>query len=267
MQSFELVNQAFSRQSFLFDEYEKENKILNWMRSVTRRHLLRHLKAGDKVLELNSGTGLDAVFLAEKGYRVHCIDIAEGMITKLDEKIREKELHQRISYQLLSFTNLTNLNEQSFDYIFSNFGGLNCAGDLSSVFNQFDKILKPGGKITLVIIPPVCPWELALVFKGNFKTAFRRLHNKGIEANVEGVKFQTYYYSVHDTMKALGNKFRLLEIEGLASFSPPPYMENFPKKFPAFYKFLTKLDGRLSHYFPFNRFADHFILSAEYNPH
>jgi len=266
MQTFELVNKAFSHQSFVFDDYESGNVILKWMRSVTRLHLLRYLNAGDKILELNSGTGLDAVFLAEKGYRVHCIDIAEGMLNKLDEKIKIKELQEKISFQELSFTNLNNLEEKSFDYIFSNFGGLNCAENLSSVFSQFSEILKPGGKVTLIIIPPICPWEIALAFKGNFKTAFRRFHKKGIEANVEGIKFQTYYYTVSDAQKALGNQFKLIELQGLASFSPPPYMENFPKKFPVFYRYLKRLDNRLSHNFPFNRCADHFILTAEYNP-
>ena len=263
MQEFENVNLAFSRQSEFFDSYEEGNEILKWMRSVTRSHLLRHLKKNDSILELNAGTGLDAVFLAEKGYHVHCIDVASGMLEKLGLKVKKKRLKDLINWQQLSFSELDQLAGKSFDHIFSNFGGLNCAENLSSVFDSFHKILKPGGKVTLVIIPPVCPWELALMFKGNFKTAFRRLHKNGTTAQVEGVNFKAYYYTAKDTMKFLGKRFELIELQGLASLSPPPYMENFPVKFPSLYKNLTRLDKKLSHTFPFDRWADHFILTAQ----
>ena len=263
---FDSVKEAFSRQSEIFDEYEENNQILKWMRKVTRTHISRYLRNNYRILELNSGTGLDAVYFAEKGNRIHCIDISDGMLKKLDEKIKARNLVSLISYQVLSFTELDKLGNNSFDYIFSNFGGLNCVKDLNEVFRYFGNILKPGGKVTLVIIPPICPWELALIFKGNFRTAFRRLHNNGITANVEGIQFTTYYHSVSKTIDALGPDFRVIDIQGLASVSPPPYMINFPKRFPNLYKILTRLDEKLSPYFPFNRCADHFILTVEYNP-
>ncbi|MCX6170765.1 MAG: class I SAM-dependent methyltransferase [Ignavibacteriales bacterium] len=263
---FQEVSEAFSRQSEIFDSYEKGNEILRWMRSVTHEHLARHLKKNDKILELNSGTGLDAVYLAKKGYKIHCTDISIGMLEKLKQKIENQKLGNLISYQLLSFTDLDKLEKNNYDYIFSNFGGLNCVNDLSAVFANFGKILKPGGKVTLVIIPPVCPWELLLALKGNFKTSFRRLHNAGVAANVEGVKFTTYYHSVRKTVKSLGNEFSIIEVQGLASISPPPYMINFPKKYPRFYNLLTRIENKLSHTFPFNHWADHFIITAEYHP-
>lgn len=265
--NFDSIEKAFSRQSEIFDEYEKGNEILKWMRSVTHRHVLRHLKKSDKILELNSGTGIDAVFLATIGFKIHCTDISEGMLNKLNKKITEFNLHDHITSQQLSFTELDKLYGDSYNYIFSNFGGLNCTENLKDVFIHFSKILKPGCKVTLVIIPPICPWELALILKGIFRTAFRRLHKNGITANVEGIKFTTYYHSVAKTVKALGPNFRIIEIQGLASVSPPPYMINFPKRFPRLYKTLTRMDEKLSHTFPFNRWADHFIITAEFIPH
>jgi ubiquinone/menaquinone biosynthesis C-methylase UbiE len=263
---YESVNEAFSRQSEIFDEYENGNEILKWMRSITHNHVMRHLKHDDIILELNSGTGIDAVYFGTKGYRMHCTDISEGMIRKLGEKVNRLNLNNFISYQILSFTELEKLENKSYDYIFSNFGGLNCSADLSSLFSQFIKILKPGGKVTLVLIPPVCPWEIGVIFKGKFKTAFRRLKKGGILANVEGIKFPVYYYSVSDAIKALGKHFRIIEVQGLASISPPPYMDNFPVLHPQLYNILTSLDEKASHLFPFNRLADHFILTAEYRP-
>lgn len=260
---FESINEAFSRQSEIFDEYEERNKILQWMRNITHKHLIKYLRKGSKILELNSGTGIDAVFLSTKGYNIHCIDISEGMINKLKEKVNTRNLGNLISYQLLSYTELYKLNTNSFNYIFSNFGGLNCAPDLSHIFSQFKKVLKPEGRVTLVIMPPVCPWEIALLIKGKFKTAFRRFGKGGVSANIEGIIFKTYYYSVKEVVKALGTDFKILNIQGLASISPPPYMENFPLRYPRLYHKLTLLDELVSYFPPFNRFADHFIITAE----
>jgi ubiquinone/menaquinone biosynthesis C-methylase UbiE len=258
------IDEAFSRQSEIFDDYEKGNEILKWMRSVTHKHLLRYLKEKDVILEINSGTGIDAIFLGKKGFRIHCTDISRGMIDKLREKIDSYNLNNIITYQLLSYSELEKSEIKQFDYIFSNFGGLNCAPDLTTLFSQFRKILRPGGKVTMVIIPPVCPWEIALLMKGQFKTATRRLRKREVNANVEGITFPVYYYTASETIKALGPDFRIIDIQGLASISPPPYMDNFPKRHPRLYKKLTSWDEKISHLFPFNRFADHIIITAEF---
>jgi ubiquinone/menaquinone biosynthesis C-methylase UbiE len=261
---FEEVKAAFSLQSEIFDDYEEQNEILKWMRSVTREHVLKNLKRGDKILELNAGTGLDAVYFASKGFNVHAIDISEGMIEKLKFKVNALELQNKVTCELLSFTELHELTGRSFDYIFSNFGGLNCVDNLAKVTRHFKHILNPGGRVTFVIMPRVCPWEIALMLKGNFRTAFRRLHQGGVNANIEGVKFWTYYHGLHDVKKALGKDFRLIESRGLASLSPPPYMENFPRRYSKLYHYLANLDDRVSRYFPLNRWADHIITTFEF---
>jgi ubiquinone/menaquinone biosynthesis C-methylase UbiE len=261
---YEQVKEAFSLQSEMFDRYEEKNEILKWMRSVTRQHIMRNLNTGDKILELNAGTGLDAVYFASKGFKVHAIDISEGMIERLKYKVDSFKLAGKITYELLSFTELHKLSGQSFDYIFSNFGGLNCVDNLEKVTRHFADILTQGGKVTFVIMPPICPWETALILKGNFRTAFRRLHGDGVTANIEGIKFQTYYHTFNYVKKTLGKKYRLIESEGLASLSPPPYMENFPRKHSKLCHNLISLDKRFSHHIPFNRWADHIISTFQF---
>ena len=85
----------------------------------------------------------------------------------------------------------------------------------------------------------------------------------GVSANINGFKFKTFYYSVSDLQKALMDDFVILEIQGLASISPPPYMEKISDYFPNIYKMLTNVDEKFSSVFPFNSWADHFILTAE----
>jgi len=84
-----------------------------------------------------------------------------------------------------------------------------------------------------------------------------------VSANVEGIKFQTYYFSANTIMKALGRDFKFLKLESLALFTPIPQMEKIPKKLPGLAKLLNKIDEKISGTFPFNRIGDHIIVTAE----
>lgn len=279
--NFQSVDEAFSKQSSVFDSLEEKNEILQWMRAEVHTHCLHHFKPGDQVLELNCGTGIDAIFFAEHGMHVHATDLSEAMLDELRNKIAKKKLSDKISVQQCSFTDIsvavvagkeTMLHaersrrvagQKKFNHIFSDFGGLNCVQDIEQVISQFKNLLQPDGTVTLVIMPPVCPWEILLAIKGNFKTAFRRFKKNGADSNVEGIHFKTYYFSPSRIINAFGNDYRKLSLKGLGCFTPPPYLEKFPKQFPRLFKFLTRLDKNLAARFPFNRCADHFILTMQ----
>ena len=265
--NYQSVSEAFSKQSPLFDAIEERNEILQWMRKEIHCYCMHYFKPGNNILELNCGTGIDAVFFARQGMKVHATDISPGMLTELKKKIEQNNLSGKITYQQCSFTDIsTTLRETGktkFDHVFSDFGGLNCVQDIESVIAQFKEILNPGGTVTLVIMPPVCPWEMLLAFKGNFKTAFRRWKKNGIDSNVEGIHFTTYYFTPSRVMKAFGNDFLKIGLRGLACFTPPPYLEKFPKRYPKLFKLLNRIDNRLDQFFPFNRWADHFILTMQ----
>jgi ubiquinone/menaquinone biosynthesis C-methylase UbiE len=254
---------AFSRQSAVFDQQEEKNKILQWMRSTVHEHCLNYFKSGESILELNCGTGIDAVFFAEHGMHIHATDISGDMLDELRKKILLKNLANKISVQQCSYTELEKIEVKKFEHIFSNFGGLNCAPDLDSIVKQFRLLLKPGGTVTLVIMPPVCPWEIALSLNGNFKTAFRRFQKQGADSNVEGIHFNSYYFSPARIIRSFGKDYRLLKLKGLAGAIPPPYLEKFPEKYPKIFNALVQIEEKVNGYFPFNCWADHFILTMK----
>ena len=261
---FNKVNTAFSRQSIIYDEYDRDNPTLTWMRQQVMKHMLKYLRPNDKILELNSGTGIDAEFFASHGHTVHCTDLSDGMVEQMRKKFSSGNFAEKLTVQQCSFTELDKIANKKFDFIFSNFGGLNCIPDLQESTKFYPSLLNKNGRVCLVILPPICPWEIIQLFRGKFNVAFRRFNKKGVFANVEGVKFQTYYFSANRVMKALGNNFKLLKLESLALFTPIPQMEKIPKKFPGFAKLLNKMDEIISGIFPFNRIGDHIIVTAEY---
>ncbi|MCB0280150.1 MAG: methyltransferase domain-containing protein [Calditrichaeota bacterium] len=260
-----LINNAFSKQSHYFDTIEIDNPILEWIRRQIREHLETFLVSESHILELNSGTGLDAIYFAKKGHRVFATDIAEGMIEQIKQKVSDENLSERIKVKHASFEKLKLNNDQQFNYVFSNFSGLNCAADLEKVINQFIHNLQANSYVTFVLLPKICPWEIIYLLKGKFRFAFRRF-SKNSTGRIAGSTIRLFYHSINKIKRAFGNQFRLIKIQGVACFSFPPFMLKYAHKYPRFYRILTRIDERLCNIFPFNRLCDLYIVTMQYKP-
>jgi ubiquinone/menaquinone biosynthesis C-methylase UbiE len=254
---------AFNSQSAIFDELYSANTIIQYKRRRVRDHVLQYLSPGSNILELNAGTGDDAIFFAREGHHVHATDISAGMQEKLMEKVAGQQLTALVSNELCSYTALDRLiNKGPYDCIFSNFAGLNCTGELKLVLDSFDNLLKPGGVVVLVVLPGFCLWESLLMLKGKFRTATRRFFStKGRKANIEGVAFTCWYYSPGFISRRLKDKFELLKTEGLCTIVPPSYIENFAEKYPRVFSFLCKTEDRLRNKWPWKYTGDYYIIS------
>ena len=260
----EAINRAFSKQSAHYDETDNANAILTDLRKQVYRHVAGFMRPCSQILELNAGTGIDALYFARRGHAVLATDLSDGMIAQIERKIAANDLGQRLTCRQLSYEELHLLAGKKFDYVFSNFGGLNCIDDLSRVSRHLPPLLNPGAYLTWVVMPPVCPWELAGVLKGHGAKAFRRLQRSGAVSHLEGEYFKTYYHSLRAIRSALGRSFGLLKSEGLAALSPPPHRGSFPQVNRRLYSFLRWLDNRVGHAFPFNRCADHIVVTFRY---
>lgn len=255
------VAQAFTRQSAVFDQTEETNLVLHYMRARVRHHVARHMHPHSHILELNAGTGLDAAYFASFGHTVHATDIAPGMVELIQTKIQNQTNCGSIRAEQLSFLDLEKLPSATYDYVFSNSGGLNCTPDLAPVLNQVKRILKPGGRLTWVIMPPICPWEMISVLKGHTKKAFRRFNKNGALSNVEGVTFRTWYHSPMTIIKKAGPEFVKIDQEGLCSLVPPPHMQQFPVRYPRLFRSVSRVEPALARMPVFRSWADHFILT------
>jgi hypothetical protein len=185
------------------------------------------------------------------------------MQNKLRAKVQQHCFNDLVSTELCSFTALEDLQQRGpYDLIFSNFAGLNCTPDMDKVLQSLPALLKPGGVVTMVIMPGFCLWETMLAMKGNFKTAFRRLRSKdGAPAHIEGVHFLCWYYSPGYLIKHLKNKLELIQLEGLCTLVPPSYFEQFPRKHPTLLKRLQHLEDRLKTKWPWKYIGDYYIIS------
>ncbi|HEX7846704.1 MAG TPA: class I SAM-dependent methyltransferase [Chitinophagaceae bacterium] len=255
---------AFGKQAPLFDQLYQANTIIRYKRKRVREHVEQFLQPKATILELNAGTGDDAIYFAQQGHHVHATDISATMQEMLVNKVVAEKLEKNISNETCSFTELENLSHQGpYDHIFSNFAGLNCTGRLEKVLDSFTWLLKPGGTATLVILPKFCLWEFLLLFKGRFKTAFRRFAGrKGARAHIEGAFFRCWYYNPSFIRKHLKNSFEVVSLEGLCCIVPPSYIEQFAEKHPRLYQYLEKKENRWKSKWPWKLIGDYYIITV-----
>lgn len=260
------IAEAFSRTAEKYDSFAEDHPHLTRMRNKVYSHVLRHVPQGARILELNAGTGTDAVQLAQRGYSVHATDIAPGMLNRLPEKVEKLGLRDRVTMEECSFLSLEDVQGAPFDAVFSDLGGLNCVPDLTPVIQQLPGILRAGGTITWVLMPHVCLWEMAEVFRGNFSLAFRRFSRGSVRANLEGLNFDVYYFSPRQVIDWFGDDFEFLTLEGLSVLTPTAESKNFAKWHAGLYRTLSWLDNKLSPHWPWSGWGDFYILTMRYEP-
>lgn len=259
---FEAAAQGFSGKAAEYDALAQNDPLTRWLRERIRGLLEAQVSPPASILEINAGSGLDAAYFASKGYRVHATDIAPGMLAALATKAALTESGGRLSYQTLSFTNLASVSGAPYDAVFSNLGGLNCIPDLREVTRQLPSLLRPGGIVVLVLMPPVCPWELAQALRGHVKTAFRRLRRGGTTAHVEGTQVPVWYHGAGSLRSALEPEFRVLAQRSFCLFSPPSFFQGFIRRHPRLTRALMCLDDICGGVFPFNRAGDFVAVVA-----
>jgi len=260
------VSKAFSNQAPVFDELYDSNYLVNYSRKIIRKEVLRLLPPQGEILEVNSGTGTDAIYFASLGFRITATDVSPKMVERIQHKVAARNLNHLVSARPCSFWNVDELGEKRYDLVYSNFGGLNCTNHLDQVLDKLINKLKPGGKAVLVIMPVFCPWERMMLLVGNTRVAFRRRKGKSTQAHIEGEYFDVWYYNPSYVVKAIKGKARLIRLQSLSLFVPPSAYRTFDKKHPVLLSVLEKLDAWFTQLWPFRNWGDYVIFSIEKEP-
>lgn len=153
---------AFNAIAAGYDARDNRNPILQWMRRAVHRIYLKELPPKAHVLELNAGTGVDAVFLAERGYSVFATDISEEMIRVLMSNAKAQISNGTVKAKAASFDEIGTIPDGGFDAVVSNFGGLNCINDFSKLSDDIAAKLNPEGLFIAVVMNKICPWKYSI---------------------------------------------------------------------------------------------------------
>jgi SAM-dependent methyltransferase len=231
------------------------------LRDAVWRDLDELFLPGQRVLELNCGTGIDAVHLAGRGIRVLACDIAPRMIELARQQAGTTNL---IDFRVLPTENIGALiGEGPFDGAFSNFSGLNCVEDLPAAARNLARLVKPGAPILVCMIGRFVPWEILWFFAhGNPRRALLRLRgDRALRPGDGAVKVQ--YPSVAEITRVFAPELTLRKWKGLGIAVPPSYMERWARRFPRITNALAGVDRRIASVPVLRGMADFVLLEFE----
>lgn len=247
----------FDKLAQSYDEDFSHTLIGALMRKRVWRWLDNSFLPGDRLLELNCGTGEDALHLAKRGIEIEATDASAGMIEVVQKKVSSAGLEQRIRTAQLSIENLDQWPSQRvYDGIYSNFGGLNCVQDLSKAAKQLHRLCRPEGRVIVCIMGPVVPWEwIWYLCRGQVAKAFRRLNPAGIQWH----ELTIFYPSIGHLNRSFSPYFKLQRKAALGALLPPPFMESLASKHPKAIETVNRWERRLEQVFPLPWLADHYL--------
>lgn len=230
-------------------------------RRQVRAYLATLLDRPLRILELNCGTGADALWLAELGHEVLATDLSMGMVEVAAQKAAQQpgmEVAQADIHAALAGA------KGSYDLIFSNFGGFNCLSpdELAALQPLLTEALVPGGHFVGVVMPRFCAWETVyFLAKLRPRAAFRRWTRKAVPARLSPTEVQpTWYYNPRHLRKAFGSGLELQARCPIGSFLPPSYLDPFFAKRPRFLDRMDRWEQKVAGWSWLSAASDHYLV-------
>jgi len=241
---------AFDGEAASYDARFSDHPSARAMRQASWSVYADYLTPGDRVLDLNCGTGADFPFFAEQGACLSGLDCSPHMLAVAKERGLKARLWQ------MDFNDLDAL-ETTYHLICSNFGGLNTQPFFDKFSASCWRKLEPGGYL---IVNVMTQWPLAEILEGLLRGRHlfrRRRHGGCLSLNVGGEMVDTWYFRPLPFYGQFAEHFELVKLVGLGALLPPPYLN--PRRLFGF-RFLHLLERMLARRFPFNRLGDHTML-------
>ncbi|MBL7964969.1 MAG: class I SAM-dependent methyltransferase [Flavobacteriales bacterium] len=222
---------------------------------------------GQQVLDLNSGTGIDAAYMARRGHHVVATDISEEMLKMARGTARQHGVEHLVSHELIAFSQLRQRGwRNEFQLVLSDMGGLNYVApeDLHALAGPIAEALVRHGRFVAVVMPDRCIGEtLHFLRRGRWHDAFRRGRHDPIWNSLSGSGAQLWYHHPRRFMAAFTERFRLVNIRPIGFFVPPAFVESNDPPGQRMLNHLMHWDEKIGSWAWTARYADHFLIDLE----
>jgi SAM-dependent methyltransferase len=255
---------AFDRIAQDYDQRFTDSLIGRAQREAVWRVLTKTFHANDSILELNCGTGEDAIFLAGKGISVFACDASRQMIARAGQRLHHNAPQTSVVFRELPTERIGELHSVApFDGAFSNFSGLNCIADLGAVASSLASLVKQNGRLVLCLSTRFCLIEIVYYLAlGQWRKALRRCKGYA-EVTLNDVQFTVYYPTIRRIRRSFAPHFRLYSCTGIGVLVPPSYLETWARRHPGPLAILRRLEGLLATLPMLRSTGDHVLLCFE----
>jgi SAM-dependent methyltransferase len=228
-----------------------QNPVAQYMRTRLHHHFTCAFRAGNRVLDLTAGTGVDASFLASLGIRVIAMDVSVGMTQELERKAERGFLS--IETHVSPVEDLAKLGLSNLDGAISTFGGLNTVYRMPGLAADLASCLKPRGRVILHALNHFCFWQTIR------SAAHGRPHlARATDIHVGPALISHRFYDPFLLWRdVFARDFALREVYALSVVAAPPLVKRFPRAASTLFA-LDRLTGRL-----FPGAGDFFVLDLE----
>lgn len=255
---------AFDALAGSYDASFSESQIGRYLRGRVQARLMQHVTAGQHLLELGCGTGVDAAFLGQQGLHITALDASPAMCRVASEKTAHLSSVQVMQGDLAALADIAIPAETAFDGAFSNFGPLNCLTDWRPLAEWLAPRIRAGGIAGFAIMGPLCLWEAAWHgLHGNLNVLTRRLRHTSFRPTPKSAPIQVRYPSVRRISRDFAPWFRRIHLEALGLWLPPSDMYGMIEKRPRLHQRLLALEEGSKGISQLAMFADHYWIEFE----
>jgi SAM-dependent methyltransferase len=246
-----------------YDEVYTDTLLGRWLRQAVWEHARTAFRPGDRVLELGCGTGADAVWLAQRGVQVLATDASPAMLQIAAQKATASGVGARVELRRLDLAALEPgvlRCDPPFDGALSNFGALNCLPDRRPLARALAAWVRPGGKILLVLMGPLCPWEIAWhLLHGQPRIAVRRLRSGRPARLGDGATVRVWYPSPRRLRAEFAPFFQHAHTFSIGALLPPTHLSHLVERWPRPFHRLAAWERRWSDRLPLTWLNDHYL--------
>jgi SAM-dependent methyltransferase len=257
-----LATTPFDQQARDYDARFSNRLAARWLRDMTRRRIEPLAGAGDVVVEIGCGTGLDAAWLAGRGCHVVATDASDSMLGVACARPLPAEVAARIRWSHLDAARPGNLAElvgtgRRVKLVLSNFGALNCVRDLAPLFDALRPVLDVDGRVAFVLMGRFCLWESVYFAAHRRWAAMRRRWNGSSRYGDATAAIDVWYHSPADVLRAAPG-FTKDALYGIGALLPPTEAFAFCERWPRLFGHLAAADDRLARWL--HGLSDHYLL-------
>jgi ubiquinone/menaquinone biosynthesis C-methylase UbiE len=203
---------SFDRIAETYDACWTTTPIGRAQRDLVWRDLDQLFHPGERILDIGCGTGEDAAHFAARGIHVYATDASPAMV--------QVARRRGITATVCEAEELGRI-DRLFDGAISNFGALNCVGNLPVVAVSLARLVRPGGRLALCVLGRFCAWEtLYYALRFQWSKSCRRWRR-----SAPFREMMIHYPGVAEIRAAFAPDFELYRWTGVGLLVPPSYVK------------------------------------------